>query len=129
MRIVGSFAVWGMLGAMLLAQAPIVRRPPMQPVNPDADQQQLPAPASQGQVPTIRVQSRLVNIAVNVMDKNGAPVGGLNKDDFELLEDGKPQKITYFEKDSSTPLSIVLAIDASDSVLRDERLEKDLCGK
>lgn len=124
MRILGPFAIWAVLGTMLLAQAPIVRRPPIQPVNPDADQQQPSAPGSQGQVPTIRVQSRLVNIAVNVMDKNGAPVGGLSKDDFEILEDGKPQKIAYFEKESSTPLSIVLAIDASDSVLRDERLEK-----
>lgn len=95
----------------------------MQPVEPDADQQQQAAP-KQGQVPTIRVQSRLVNIAVSVMDKNGAPIGGLGKDDFEISEDGKPQKIAYFEKESSTPLSIVLAIDASKSVLRDERLEK-----
>jgi Ca-activated chloride channel family protein len=95
----------------------------MQPVNPDADQQQESSPA-QGGVPTIRVQSRLVNIAVSVMDKNGAPVGGLTKDDFVVLEDGRSQKITYFEKESSTPLSIVLAIDASKSVLRDERLEK-----
>lgn len=96
----------------------------MQPVEPDADQQQQPAP-SQGQVPTIRVESRLVNIAVNVVDKNGAPVGGLGKDDFEIVEDGKPQKIVYFDKELSAPLSIVLAIDASESVLRDERLEKD----
>lgn len=112
------------LGAVLLLQAPIVRRPPMQPVEPDADQQQQPAP-SQGQVPTIRVESRLVNIAVNVVDKNGAPVGGLGKDDFEITEDGKTQKIVYFDKELSAPLSIVLAIDASESVLRDERLEKD----
>jgi len=96
----------------------------MQPVEPDADQQQQPAP-QQGQVPTIRVESRLVNIAVNVADKNGAPVGGLGKDDFEILEDGKPQKIAYFERELSAPLSIVLAIDASESVLRDERLEKN----
>lgn len=122
MRVVVSAMGW-LLGTAMLAQAPIVRRPPMQPVEPDADQQQQAAP-KQGQVPTIRVQSRLVNIAVSVMDKNGAPIGGLGKDDFEISEDGKPQKIAYFEKESSTPLSIVLAIDASKSVLRDERLEK-----
>jgi Ca-activated chloride channel family protein len=71
------------------------------------------------------VETRLVNVAVNVVDKTGAPVGGLQREDFEILEDGKPQKIAYFEKESSTPLSIVLAIDASESVLRDERLEKN----
>jgi Ca-activated chloride channel family protein len=95
----------------------------MQTVNPDADQRQAPSP-SQGDVPTIRVESRLVNIAVSVMDRNGAPVGGLDRDAFAILEDGKPQKIAYFDRESSTPLSIVLAIDASKSVLRDERLEK-----
>lgn len=124
MRALIGAAGW-LLGSVMLAQAPIVRRPPMLPVNPDADQQQTPAAKTEGEIPTIRVQSRLVNIAVNVMDKNGAPVGGLSRDDFDILEDGKPQKIAFFEKESSTPLSIVLAIDASKSVLRDEQLEKN----
>ena len=113
-----------MLGAALLMQAPIVRRPPMKPVVPDEDSgQQLPV--ERGQVPTIRVETRLVNVAVNVVDKTGAPVGGLEKDDFEIAEDGKTQKIAYFERESATPLSIVLAIDASESVLRNEQLEKN----
>jgi Ca-activated chloride channel family protein len=94
----------------------------MKPVDPDGDSQQ---PVQQEQVPTIRVETRLVNVAVNVVDKHGSPVGGLQKDDFEILEDGKPQKIAYFERESSTPLSIVLAIDGSESVLRNERLEKN----
>jgi len=48
----------------------------------------------------------------------------LGRDDFQILEDGKPQKIAVFERESSTPLSIVLAIDASESVMTSERLEK-----
>jgi len=111
------------LGATLLLQAPIVRRPPIKLVQPDEDSEQ--QPVEQGQVPTIRVQTRLVNVAVNVVDNTGAPVGGLKQDDFEITEDGKVQKIAYFEKESSTPLSIVLAIDASESVLRNEALEKN----
>src|SRR5215471_11185370 len=104
------------LGLGLMLQAPIVRRPPVKPVDPNSDEQQ---------VPTIRVESRLVNVAVNVVDKTGAPVGGLKKEDFEIYEDGKEQKIAYFERESSTPLSIVLSIDGSESVLRNERLEKN----
>lgn len=95
------------LAAALLPQAPIERRPPPQPV------------------PTIKVETRLVNVAINVVDEHGAPVAGLSRDDFEISEDRKPQKIAFFEKESSTPLSIVLAIDASGSVLGNARLEKD----
>src|SRR6202041_4148258 len=54
-----------------------------------------------------------------------SPVGGLERDDFEILEDGKLQKIAIFEKEATTPLSIVLAIDTSESVLTNERLEKE----
>jgi Ca-activated chloride channel family protein len=99
----------------------------MQPVSPDADQQgagQQHQPAAEDKVPTLKVETRLVNVAVNVVDKTGAPVGGLEQGDFEMVEDGKVQKIAYFEKESTTPLSIVLAIDGSESVLRNEGLEK-----
>ena len=76
-------------------------------------------------IPTIRVESRLVNVAVNVVDAKGSPVAGLERGDFQVIEDGKPQKIAVFERESTTPLSIVLAIDASETVLTNERLEKD----
>ena len=90
-----------------------------------AQQQQPPAPIErkEGQTPTIHVESRLVNVALNVVDETGAPVGGLTRDDFEIAEDGKPQKIAIFDRESTTPLEIVLAIDASESVLGDEHLE------
>jgi Ca-activated chloride channel family protein len=82
------------------------------------------AAGQEGPVATLHAEARLVNIAVNAVDANGAPVGGLSRDDFALAEDGKAQKIVFFEKDSSTPLSIVLAVDGSESVLTNERLEK-----
>jgi Ca-activated chloride channel family protein len=101
------------LGVGLLLQAPIERRAPRD--TPEGGQE----------FPTLRVETRLVNLPLNVVDEKGAPVGGLGRDDFEILEDGKPQKIAIFEKESAAPLSIVLAIDSSESVLRNERLEKD----
>ena len=78
---------------------------------------------------TIQVESRLVSVALNAVDEQGAPVGGLTRDDFEVSEDGKPQKIAVFEKESSTPLSIVLAMDASESVLSDRGLEREAAKK
>jgi Ca-activated chloride channel family protein len=113
------------------AQAPIERRPPPPPTGAqapkDADNVQ-DAPdgkSPQGGFPTIKVETRLVNVALNVVDATGSPVGGLGREDFAIFEDGKPQKIAVFEKEATTPLSIVLAVDASESVLTSERLEKD----
>jgi Ca-activated chloride channel family protein len=71
------------------------------------------------QEPTIRVDVRLVSVFVNVTDRNGAIVGGLGSDDFFLTEDGRPQKIAVFERQSELPLNITLAIDTSGSVRKD----------
>jgi Ca-activated chloride channel family protein len=76
-------------------------------------------------VSTIRVQTRLVNVALNVVDAHGAAVGGFEKKDFQLFEDGKPQTIAVFEREATSPLSIVLAIDSSETVMTSDRLERE----
>jgi Ca-activated chloride channel family protein len=86
--------------------------------------QQQPAPI-QRSPDVLKVESRLVPVAVNVVDEHGSPVGGLTQDDFEVFEDNRTQKISVFDRESSTPLQIVLTLDASGSVLGDERLERD----
>ena len=75
--------------------------------------------------PVLRVETRLVNVPVNVTDAQGAAVTGLTQGDFAVREDGKPQKISIFEHESATPLSIVMAVDTSGSVLTQFRTEKD----
>jgi len=126
---------WALAGLVVMqgeafSQAPIERKPPPPPAGAQApaDDNVQDAPegkAPQGGFPTIKVETRLVNVAMNVMDGTGSPVGGLGREDFEIFEDGKPQKIAIFEREATTPLSIVLAIDASESVLTSERLEKE----
>jgi Ca-activated chloride channel family protein len=66
---------------------------------------------------------KLVSLFVNVTDQNGALVGGLTRDDFALSEDGRPQQIAVFEKQSELPLNLTLAIDTSGSVRKDEMEE------
>jgi Ca-activated chloride channel family protein len=97
---------------------------------PTQAQTQTPAPIvrppqATGEIPTLRAESRLVSVALNVTDDKGAPVPGLTADDFTVTEDARPQRIAIFERESSTPLQIVLALDTSESVFTDERLEKD----
>ena len=79
---------WFVIAALVLgmsgvwAQAPVVRRPPV------ANGPQAPQ-TNEADVPTIKVETRLVNVALNVVDAKGAPVGGLGRDDFQMLEDGQ----------------------------------------
>lgn len=75
--------------------------------------------AAQDSVATFHVDVKLVNIFVNVTDKNGAIVPGLTKDDFAVYEDGRPQEIAVFERQSEQPLNLILAIDTSGSVHKD----------
>ncbi len=72
---------------------------------------------------TLKVDVKLVNVFVTVTDEHGRPVGSLQKENFDLKEDGRDQKIAVFQKESALPLSIVLAIDTSLSTRRDLQLE------
>jgi len=75
--------------------------------------------------PVFHIDTKLVNLWVNVTDKNGAIVGQLTKDDFKIAEDGRSQEIAIFERESEQPLSIVLAVDTSGSTYKDRALEQD----
>jgi Ca-activated chloride channel homolog len=79
--------------------------------------------AAQTPSSTFKVDVKLVNVFVTVTDDHGAPVGGLTKDNFQLLEDGVPQTISVFDKESALPLSIVMDIDTSLSTRKDLPLE------
>ncbi len=68
---------------------------------------------------TLRVDVKLVDVFVNVTDRNGAIVGGLTREDFSVKEDGRPQAISVFERQSAMPLNLTLAIDTSGSVRKD----------
>jgi Ca-activated chloride channel family protein len=78
---------------------------------------------------TFRMDVKLVNLFVNVTDKNGAIVGGLGQDDFKVTEDGRLQKIAIFERQSEIPLNLTLAIDTSGSTFKDLNLEQSASKK
>ncbi|HTB97307.1 MAG TPA: VWA domain-containing protein [Terracidiphilus sp.] len=73
---------------------------------------------------TLHVDVRLVNVFVNVTDAHGAIVGGLTRDDFAVSEDGRPQDIAIFERQSELPLNLTLGIDTSASTYKDRGLEQ-----
>jgi Ca-activated chloride channel homolog len=80
-------------------------------------------PQKDTQESAISVDVKLVNVFVTVTDANGAPARTLTKDNFALFEDGVPQTISVFNRESQLPLSIVMAVDASLSTKKDLKLE------
>jgi VWFA-related protein len=70
------------------------------------------------QQPKIAVEVRVVNVFATVHDKKGQIASNLGKDDFTLEEDGRPQTITYFSKDTDLPLTLGLLVDTSMSQRR-----------
>jgi VWFA-related protein len=56
---------------------------------------------AQQQDEVIRVNTELVQTAVTVLDKKGNFVEGLQRDEFELMVDGKPRPIAFFERVAS----------------------------
>jgi Ca-activated chloride channel family protein len=84
-----------------------------------------PEPAVEARpVTNIRVDVNVVNILCTAR-RSGRYVMDLGKDDFTILEDGKPQKIRYFARDADTPLTVALMLDVSGSVTRILDTEKE----
>jgi VWFA-related protein len=82
-----------------------------------AQEQQTPPPAQQQgqQAPQgnyqISVNAQLVNVDAVVTDGDGNFLPGLKKENFRILEDGKPQIITNFTPAGEAPITIVLLVE------------------
>lgn len=63
----------------------------------------------------IRVESSLVVLNATITDAKGKPFGGLKKEQFQIFEDGKEQKIEFFETEK-TPFAAVILLDTSGSM-------------
>ncbi len=70
------------------------------------------------QEPTFSTDVKVVNVFATVRDKKGQIVKDLKKEDFSLVEDGRPQVIKYFSQQSDLPLTLGLLVDTSRSERR-----------
>ncbi len=74
------------------------------------------AGAQQESQRTLRVQVNLVNLYATVRDKHHAIVPDLKKEDFRVFEDGQEQKVEFFSREVSLPLTLGILLDTSGSV-------------
>jgi len=99
-----------------------------------AHAQQIASPSAQNPsedqaAATLKVNVNVVQLFFNVKDKHGALIPNLTKDDFQILEDGKPQTIKYFAAESNLPLTLGILIDSSGSQARVLDMEKQVGGE
>jgi VWFA-related protein len=83
------------------------------------------AAARAAQEVTFSTSVDLVTLLATVRNRDGGIVNDLNQDDFVLEEDGRPQTIRYFSRESNLPLTLGLLVDTSRSqiqVLEPERM-------
>ena len=63
---------------------------------------------------TISVEAALVNLDVLVTDQDGRVLSALGRENFRLLDNGKPQAITHFEP-TSAPITVAMLMEYSGS--------------
>lgn len=104
MAVLLSVSLLALLFSFDRAQAQQDRKPaPQKKAEDDTDQQ------------PIRVGTQLVNVLFSVSDKQNRYINDLTKEDITILEDGKPQQIFTFKKETDLPLTMALLVDVSGS--------------
>ena len=86
-------------------------------------QTQSPEPV-QDQDEVLRVETDLTNLLFTATDKNNRYITTLQENDVRILEDGVPQKVFTFQRETDRPLSIAFLIDVSvsqENTLPDEK--------
>ena len=63
----------------------------------------------------IKLNTRLVNLNIKVVDPSGRPVQRLKREDFAVFEDNVPQEVSYFEP-VAAPVNLLLLLDLSGSI-------------
>ncbi|MGO9259184.1 MAG: VWA domain-containing protein [Bryobacteraceae bacterium] len=65
--------------------------------------------------PVFSTDVKVVNVLATVRNKTGSLIGTLSQDDFSLSEEGRPQTIRYFSRETDLPLTLGLMVDTSGS--------------
>jgi VWFA-related protein len=71
-------------------------------------------PEEVGEGDVVRVNTSLVTVPVSVLDRQGRFIANLQRDDFQVFENGVEQSIAYFEP-AEKPFTVALLLDTSPS--------------
>src|SRR5690242_6059851 len=82
-------------------------KPQTKPANPDDE-----IPVSDE---TVKLGTDLVNLFFSAVDGNNRVVSDLLQKDVQVLEDGQPQQVFAFKRESTLPINIAILMDLSGS--------------
>lgn len=99
--------VLGLFVLLLLVKSPLPGYAQQEQDKQDQDRQQ------KTDKPGLSADVKVVHVLATIRDKKGAVVTNLGQDDFKLEEDGRPQTITYFARETDLPLTLGLLVDTS----------------
>ena len=102
--------------------------PPSAPPAP-GQQQAAPPPPQQQAAPqsnqTFIREVNLVDVLFTVLNRRNKLVPDLEQGDFKVFDEGKPQDIRYFSKQSDLPLRVGMLLDTSNSIRDRIKFEQD----
>jgi len=109
------------------AQTPVATQQPAGPTTTTLNPAQGQAPQSQGEpITTIKVQVNEVNLIFTVTDKKGRFITGLKRENFGLLDDGRPpEAVLGFTQQTNLPLRVGIMLDTSSSIRQRFQFEQD----
>ena len=105
------------LSALLLSSLSLnlnAQQPSPPPVPKQGSVTQQPSPQSEPDLDVVRISTNLVQVDA-VVTKDGKQITDLKPEDFELFEDGKPQRITSFSYISNVPAASVVPAKVASS--------------
>jgi VWFA-related protein len=122
---------WQTFVLALVLLALLTPAPAQQPTPPVSSSPAPQSPPSEQNSPTLSSQhpivstTGLVHLVATVVDRHHNFITDLSKSDFKVIENGVPQQIQFFSRETDLPLRIALLLDTSNSIRPRLEFEKD----
>lgn len=85
-----------------------------QPAKPDAKQQSKDDDVASSD-DAVRLGAELVNVMFSAVDRNNRVISDIRQEEVTVLEDGRPQQIFTFKRETTLPINIAILMDLSGS--------------
>lgn len=121
MKVLKVYIAIAVLSLSVLAQRPKPGQPPAPKSDPQTGQKTKPSQDANkddeigSNDDAVRLGTDLVNVLFTAVDRNNRVIGDIRQDELTVLEDGRPQRIFTFKRETTLPLNIAILMDLSGS--------------